>query len=271
MTLLAFELMTMALAQNFDTASKPSRKRSAQLLADLFVKLQSVTRPDLILEIGAHEASFSQNARRVAPSATVVAFEASPHNYAYFSKRTPFAELGIEYLNMAASDESGSVTFNIKSSQEGRQLNPIAGNSSLLLRVEPGVEYEQVVVPAVTISDFVESRGLHGSRTNCWIDVEGATKQVFSGFGDTISQCQAIFCEVEESERWRGQWLRGDVTAFLFENNFVPISRDFQWPGQYNILFLRTDILDSSEVRALLTSHHSRLGVEARARSTKLS
>lgn len=50
-----------------------------------------------------------------------------------------------------------------------------------------------------------------------------------------------------------------EVMAFLRDQGLVPVARDFEGQHQYNLLYLRPDLLQRAEVRAELAAYFSDL------------
>ena len=99
------------LAACFDLADPNERKRSAGELTSLYLDLVTAINPDVTVEIGAFDASFSQAIKQRLPQVRAVAFEANPYNFEEVASRV--AAAGIEYVHKAVSDVDGTVTFNI--------------------------------------------------------------------------------------------------------------------------------------------------------------
>lgn len=266
--MLAQELALLRHAEYFDLSSKQGRKRSAQLLGDLFLRLVMAAKPDLALEVGAYDAKFSRKLRETMPAIPIVAFEANMYNFDEMRKKFDFQKLDIEYLHLAASNQNGPVTFQVQVSKRGQTLTRVAGDNSLLARIDPTIEYENLSTTAVRIDQFLKQRKFTG-KFAAWIDVEGAAELVLGGLGDVITDCIAILIEVEEEAKWQGQWTRLDVSTFLTASGFVPVARDFEWSTQFNVVYLRNSILDVAAVRENLIRYFSRLANEARERSAE--
>ena len=69
-----------------------------------------------------------------------------------------------------------------------------------------------------------------------WVDVEGFTGPVLAGGQELLARCAVIKIEVEDVELWHGQALAVDVLATLLDAGLVPLGRDVQSPGQYNVV-----------------------------------
>src|SRR3546814_9123098 len=55
------------------------------------------------------------------------------------------------------------------------------------------------------------------------------------------------------------QWTSGQVISNLFDLDLIPVARDFEYNGQYNILFIRKKLLSNREVRRNMEYFYSRL------------
>lgn len=252
-----YETALHSQACHYDLHDRADRMASADDLAHFFFQIVRVSQPELFIEAGAKDARTSIRARRYLENARIVAFEANPHNYARFRKNKELEQGKIDYLNYALAEKTGTLTFRIKKERDGEKLNPIAGDNSILTRVEQGVVYEEVTVPSTSLDDYFE-----GNTKSCclWVDVEGATKEVLLGARRLLDQASFMIVEVEDRPIWEGQWLRKDLSPYLFDRGLVPIARDFQSRYQYNIIYVKDWMIDFDSFRNVLAFHHSNLG-----------
>jgi FkbM family methyltransferase len=245
----------------FDLEQTTHRRASARVLKQLFFNLVRVLQPDVFLEAGAMDASVSLRVRKMVRKAQVVAFEANPHNHATFSAAQDFKAARVEYRHCALSDQPGEVTFNVLVAENGRTRAPVSGRSSLLRREEVrGAEYEPVQVPARTLD--LEAAALPG-RVALWVDVEGAAGAVLTGAAQTLQRCDLLLIEVETHPFWQGQWLHLDVCRHLLAAGLVPVARDFEFPHQFNLLFLSPAALARAEVMQTLEKAHAWIGQQS--------
>ncbi|MBS3648080.1 FkbM family methyltransferase [Pseudaminobacter sp. 19-2017] len=214
---------------------KPQRKASNKALVELFFGLVKILQPSLFIEAGAKMADTSVRARQYLPDARIVAFEASPDNFAVYSKSEPHAENRVEYLHYALSDKEGTIDFNIRTAVAGQAVWVNSGANSILPRADDRTEYKTVSVPSKRIDDFFAGCG----SCALWVDVEGASKQVLTGAKDTLKKALVAIVEVEDYEVWAGQWKAREVIEAFLDAGLVPIARDFEYKGQYNVVFLR--------------------------------
>lgn len=243
----------MQQARGVDLTNRADRLKSRDRLQDFFLGLQRLLQPQLTLEIGAHMATFSRRMARFGIEAH--AFEANPYNHEAFSvsirKRSP----QVVYNQMAVSDIDGDVTFPIRVSRGGKALNKVAANNSLLPRSDDGNEYENVTVPSVRLETYLAKPSLKGRSFSAWIDVEGALGKVTAGFGSVLRNCQSLIVEVEEARYWQDQMLVLDAMRYFAGQGLVPVARDFESAHQYNLVYLRKDVLARPDVRLALARH----------------
>ena len=247
------DLALMAQARGIDLTSTEGRHASRDRLQALFIRLQKLLTPDFTLEIGAHAANFSQRMHR--QGITAHAFEANPHIFAQFSASLAEKVPGMGYHHLAVCDVDGEVPFQVKQSHAGKALNKAARTNSLLRRSDPLYTYDSPRVPATRLDSFLRAQGLDGQGFSAWVDVEGAFASVSAGFGTALRHCLSLIVEVEEMAFWQGQMLFRDVMRYLHAQGMDPVARDFEGAHQFNLLYLRRDLLDHPAIRAELASH----------------
>jgi FkbM family methyltransferase len=221
------------LAPVIDT-QKERRRDITALLGQVFEEVTTLLKPDAILEIGAHEATFARHMKAALPDALVVAFEA---NARVFEKhRSAVFGAGVDYRNLAISDERKQVSFNVPLSKTGSEKATMGS----LLFDSRAKKHKTYTVWAERLDDVVARAG-----NVMWIDVEGACGQVLAGAERLLSECAALYVELEESPRWPGQLTADAVIALLQGHGLEPFLTDIQrqeW--QHNVVFLRPGILD---------------------------
>ncbi|MGC1301973.1 MAG: FkbM family methyltransferase [Caulobacteraceae bacterium] len=262
--LLQEQLRLAATASSFDLAHEDERKRSTRELIQLFYDIQAVVTPTCFVEIGAHEARFSVDMAALHPGAKVVAFEGNPYNHAYFASGFDYAAHRVDYRNALVSDVDGALEMMLQVSCEGRPIPRIKGNDSILKRNQQGMEYEARLIASTRLdtafADLDKARNLFA----LWVDVEGATRQVFAGAAEVLTKTSSLLVEVEEHPYWEGQWLVDDVQAHLARLGFVALARDFEYGHQFNILFVHRALWQAAGVRAALNAFLSRIGQSPR-------
>lgn len=242
------------------------RANSAAYVADYFHQLMGMSEPALFVEVGAYRADASRRLREANPTCRIVAMEANPYNHAKYSAELPFAQLAIESLNVAATDRTGPVTFHLRTRSHGDELRRVTGNSSILPRVDPDVDYELITVDGISLDGMFADP--QAGPVCLWIDVEGASGQVLRGATELLRRTDAVLIEVEERAMWQGQWRSLDVIEFFLAHDFTPLTRDAEYNQQYNILFVsnqfyeRPDVLWSHELHDNYLVQH--MGVDDR-------
>ena len=177
------DLLLLQTAAHYNLLNKKERTRSNEDLLSLFYMLQERIRPDLTVEIGAFNATFSVEMRRRGIRA--IAFEANPYNYEHFRKNSNLVNIGVEYLHMAISNWDGHIDFHVQKIVEGEPVSSIRGNNSLMIRNQDGVEYEQVSVPCASLASFLRkwayqrSSSLSGSTLKAQLEMCSMVQKQF--------------------------------------------------------------------------------------------
>ena len=242
----------LAALKPFNQEREQERQDIARYLAQVFVSLQRLTGPDLSLEIGAREATYSRTVRSVLPGAVpVVAFEGSPTTYAYYSKEMALFHPGVQYLPLIVSDRDGQrdfLEFIAKKEKTNESSNVSAGLSSMIEgRVVPDY-YDKKTVTGASVAGDTFLRGNFPEKKDIalWIDVEGAQDEVLRGFEDAFGQGRiaSVLIEVESVKFWKQQaMLAPDVAAHMAARGMVACFCDNQFIQQYNAVYIRKDVL----------------------------
>lgn len=222
-----------------DMSLKEDRFKSNKILVDKFFEIIENIKPTCVFEIGAFSAEFSRNIKSKYPEIKSFAFEANPYNFKHFNDLFKFEDLDIKYINKAISDKSGDVTFLIQKKINDNEVSPIRGNNSIMTRNVENIEYEEVKVNSISLSDFIKENSISNEIIILWIDCEGYNEFVLNGCIDILNEVYAIFIEVEEKSFWENQWLEKDVEFFLTNNGFFLSARDGEYERQYNQIYLK--------------------------------
>lgn len=205
--------------------------------------------PAVVLELGAHEATFSRWASATFPQARVQALEANPHVHARYVEQVTAA--GVDYLNLAVAPTSGPVTLNLPR-RVGSKKRALTSHMASLHMHTRATSTDQVEVQGVRLDDHVDLGA--GERVVAWVDVEGANEAVLRSGPEVLAATDALYIEVEAEPRWEGQWLDTDVALHLHQHGLVPVARDIMPPvrsHQYNVVFVRDRlVVDDPHVTA---------------------
>ncbi len=231
----------VAFSRTWEASSRMSpvgKPRLQQRFLDYFRWLCRLIEPAVVLEIGAHEASFSQWARTALPDARVQAFEANPHVHAKYADEVTAA--GVDYRNLAVGPVTGELELNLPLEIAGQRRTLDSRMASIAVHRETG-DSVTVTVPSVRLDDHVELGA--DDRAVAWIDVEGANDAVLRSGPGVLDRLDAMHIEVEGSPTWEGQWLDTDVAHHLAGHGLVPVARDLQKPYQYNVIYVRSALV----------------------------
>lgn len=235
-------------------------------LVDLFFLIQEEVRPKISIEVGANSAEFSKKIKQDHTNIKSWAFEANPYVHKHYADS--LQDAGVEYINAAITNKIGKTRFLIQEGYlnngewDGKRINRIIGNNSLLIRDQDDVLYSAPKIDCNTLDGlFIDSGILNSNDTVCmWIDVEGATEQVLSNSNKTLKQSDSIFIEVEDFKFWQDQWLAEDVIEFLVSQDFVPIARDYEYEKQNNYIFIKSRLMNNNKILNLVENWQALYG-----------
>ena len=231
----------IAFAHTWASSAQMSGLSAEQIerrLVRYFRRLCRRLSPAVVLEIGAHEASFSRWAAVQLPDARITAFEANPHVHAKYAPK--LAGTGVDYLNLAVSPVNGEVQLTLPLEVAGR-ARPLTSRMASLAVHTRASDQVQVTVPSARLDDHLDLA--EGERVVAWIDVEGANEAVLRSGPSVLDRTDAIYIEVERETTWEGQWLDSDVALHLRRHGLVPVARDIKRRHQYNVVFARAELV----------------------------
>ncbi len=264
---LGFEVALLSLAAHFDLNSKADRKASAAWLFELFFRLTTrAVRPPLVLELGAFSARFSRVSRKDLPQTRFHAFEANPYNFEAF--RADVEGDGVSYHHLAIGAEVKDAVLKIARRNGCDPVDPVRANNSLRVKAKD-IEYEDAPVRMVTVDHFVRDQGLQDLACALWIDLEGCCHEALEGARETLERASMVFVELEDEPMWVGQKTAPDVMRLLMQAGFAPVARDFEFPSQYNVIFMRPETFRSAPVQIELSRAISGLGQRPRAETAR--
>jgi FkbM family methyltransferase len=247
--------------RKYDVESQDERDLSQRAVVVLMHRLMEVIQPQVCLEVGAHEASFSIRCADLLPDSRVIALEANPDVWQQHVGDISSQAPAVDYRNLAAWNTTGVVDL-----LRRRDVLPTRGDHSLLYRLAEVTDgYERVSVPARTIDSIVEDACMDLDedpeylRTALWIDVEGATRQVLEGAEKTLRSTWALTVELERVPFWKGAALDEEIDEILKGAGLEPVLEDVGDLRQRNVVY----VLDSA-ARAVteLVEEHSVLEME---------
>lgn len=171
------------------------------------MSIQSIIKPDISIEVGAHDADFSKE--MIALDVDVFAFEASPYVYDRFKNDLA----GIKYINSAVSNTNKKIKFEIQ-----LDVDPsIAGNNSIKNRNE-SKDYSYIDVESISINEYFKDTLF--SKGALWVDAEGASGEVLLGADERLKDFGSIYIELEKKDFWKDAWQRDQAVKYLNDNGF---------------------------------------------------
>lgn len=241
------DLFLLQLAQQaalYDLTHNSGRRQSAERVERFFYHALGLLPVTETLEAGAHEATFSRKVREaLGHRVRARAFEANPLVYSHFLLAGEMRASGVEYIHTAIGDRDGSWPFRIYASTRGKKEPLDSRRHSCLLRTDsPQDRYYDVTVPMARL-DTLCAGDAPESVYALWIDAEGFGLQVLEGAENVLQKTAAVYIELESSPHFQGQALDRAIMEHLLTRDFVPILRDFLFPHQYNVIFVKRAFL----------------------------
>lgn len=232
----ALQYDTCWYAAQFDDFCGGRSAKSVELLDEVFMELVTKSDPCArFIEAGAFNGETSRLVQRCLPNTNVYAFEANPYNYQHF--KPLFADSNANYIHLALANHNNEVEFKVHTDIQGTTMPKIKGNDSLLSRSDEGVSYEHIKVKCTTLDDYFADN--ISCKTAMWIDLEGAAYEALLGASQLLKSVNVLKIEVEDRQFWENQKLSGDIIKLLSTHGFVQLMRDYEYDGQYNILFCK--------------------------------
>lgn len=244
------DMNLFSIAQAYNLNDKKDRLRSATDLKTFFFRIVREISPDLFIEAGAKDATTSLVVHKHLPEARIVAFEANPATHRRFAEYHD--DSPIEYVYQALNDTEGDVPFNVMTRGDVLSAD---GRGSLLTPTEENVSVLALPVPAQRLDSLFPPNQF--DKCCLWVDVEGAVRNVLHGARWLLPKVEALYIEVEDRPAWKDQWLSSDVVNHLWQNGLVPVARDFQSRYQYNMVFVRKELLNDARIRLFLAEYRS--------------
>lgn len=236
------DLFQMQLAQQaawYDINFMTGRKKSAEQVAKFFMDAIELLPVDTTIEVGAHEGSFSKKIKERLPDIAAYAFEANPQVYAHFILENSFKDTDVEYRNYAVGANNGTSEFIISNEIDGRPEEDNSRRHSLLHRIgENALKSRSIQVPVATLDSLCCPNDARQGYA-LWIDAEGATEMIMDGARKVLENTAIMLVELESAPKFVGQLTDRDVISRLLEYDLVPQLRDFQFPHQYNAVFIK--------------------------------
>lgn len=228
--------------------------QSVITLDDMFFKITTeVIDCTKFIEVGCFDGQTSMFIKDKLPSTDVYAFEANPYNYSEFHKA--LSSKNINHIHKAVSNTNDDVTFRIRTKLNDIDIPKIKGNDSLLFRADGNVEYEDYTIRSTTIDSFFSEKINTGDSISMWVDLEGVAYEALQGALNTLSKVDVLKVEVESRQLWKQQKLDKDIIYLLALYGFVPLIRDFEYPEQYNILFVKMSLSRNPKFNELLSKY----------------
>lgn len=193
----------------------------------------------IILDIGAHDGSDSEELSLLFPRGHIWSFEAQSDLYCILKRRLS-GYANATPIHAAVCDFNGVITFHQSSGDSH-------GSGSILLpsahlESHPNVifdERDQELVPAIALQTFLTAAQI--SRVDLiWLDLQGAELRALASIENLLSRVTVIYTEVSSTPLYQGATTYSEIRSFLSQFGFV-VEREFipeGSTGEGNVLFI---------------------------------
>lgn len=219
------EMLAAALANGEE---RERRVAITRIIEKCFIDYAVEVAPPLILEIGAHEATFSAAMQKRLPNAHCIAVEANP--MVFEAHHSNLIARGVDYRHACVSDATEAACLKVPIKDGKPRLKMGSINADTQAR-----EFLEFLVNTVALDAIAPIQ-----RNVMWVDVEGGVAQVLASGPRMLAQCDALYIEVEKQRRWADQAIDAEIVSTLSKYDLRPVLRDAardRW--QYNALFVR--------------------------------
>lgn len=213
------------------TSEKLLGQSTTRYLDILYFDLLEKLNIKSLIECGAYEASASIEA--IKRGCNAIAIEANPNT---FKNITPKSNEKLTTMNIGLSEKEGYLNF--------YQPKEKSHDQTSTFQKREDTEYDIVKILTQPLDAVVKNFDIISHPFTLWIDVEGFQKQVLFGAKNVLENknCKFLKIEVEDVEQFKEQlFLSKEIEEFLYEYNFIPVFRDFEYDYQYNILFMKKE------------------------------
>lgn len=189
-----------------------------------------------LVECGAYDAAASI-IFKTSGGHRAVAIEANPN---VFERKTIRAQShGVEVRNVGLAAQTGTLKFFLPDGQ------PFPSSASFLSKNDRMAFIE---VETSTLDAIAEELDLHGPLA-LWVDVEGFAYEVLQGARNTFADpaCQVLKVEMEDVLRWQNQRTMAELAPEIEAFGFVPVFADIEFVGQFNVIYVKSQLLTDVE------------------------
>lgn len=228
----------------------------------LFCRLLRTFDVATVCDVGSMDGDDALRFRRVLPSASILALEPNPKNFALMAADDRLGHERIRVLPVAASDRRAKAPFFVIDANyaRGRDLAR-RGMSSLHERSDWTRLSSVVQVQTVRLDELLAAESSGAGPIALWIDAEGAAFEAIRGAAGVLSSTAMIHVEVETAPIiGTAQKVFADVERALLEAGFVLLATD-QQPDvlQFNALFVSAAASRAKLAEVARQAHYERL------------
>jgi FkbM family methyltransferase len=204
--------LNRAIKAPFALAGLDLRRTPLDPLALLFERFAFRT----VLDVGAHEGRFAEEARRLAPNARIVSFEPLPEPFRVLQSRMG-SDSHFEAVQSAVGERDGETEIMADDFSPSSSLLPMTSvHRNAFPQTGSG---QKLQVPIRSLDTWAKERSLEPPIL-LKLDVQGYEDRVIRGGRDLLSRATALITEVSFVELYEGQPLFCDLNTLLSDHGF---------------------------------------------------
>jgi len=209
---------------------------------DVLKYLKDIRNP-IILEAGAADGFDTLRFSKLAPAATIHAFEPVTKNFNMLKARVESCP-NVNIYNLALTDSDGTAEINISNNSD--DINGPAVASSILKPEHHTTLYSNITFEQ---KETVETKSLDSWASEAgvdhidamWLDMQGYEYLTLKKSTKILPTVRVIYSEVCFKELFKGVCLYNDYKEWLLSSGFKVVMEEFSDEGFGNVLFVKKD------------------------------
>jgi len=182
----------------------------------------------IIVEAGAFDGTETRRMANLWPQATIHVFEPVPEIFERLVCNTSNLP-HVQHYRYALSDSDGTAEFNC-AQKPGKAENPCQAGSLLKPHERtawsPIMYNRTITVPTITLDTWAAQNNIPAIDL-LWLDVQGHALSVLKAAPTVLKTLKVLHVEVEFVQAYEGQATVDEVIAWLQEQGFVAIARNY--------------------------------------------
>lgn len=190
----------------------------------------------VILDVGAHTGTDTEELARIWPKAHIIAIEAVPFLYEHLIKNTKNYP-NIHCYQIALSDKCGRAKFYVSSGSGDSSSSILEPKEHLIYH--PTVLFKDIIeVDTITLDEWAKQHNV--SRIDfMWLDMQGHELAMLKACSEIFKTVSVVYTEISYVEVYAGCALFTQMRQWFEEQGFTLMYEDKEAVDYGNALFVR--------------------------------